>query len=722
MKILSVLLAILILATIPCSAQTQSGSAPAENVPEVTYHLNVMMPQYRFIDTRGYGGRVGEYDSLQQSLGGDLAFDYLEIPQHLTLHYSADFLSRDVYDSKARVTFGDWLDLGMDNRSFVRHLDNNSNFYAATISPDIVRIDSVLPDSLLGIRRRMNTAYAKVMLPDIPVKLFVKGGWQARDGGSQMQYFDMGGSGDLAADQQSGCANCHSGSLYRENNYTTRNIAGGAQVTLGKVMKLTYQHEFRSFNDRMRNPSDLYGTAGDIPPVENIPYTPAGYYVHSVLPRHETQDDSLQMSLAVAHHVTFNGDLSYARTNNLFASHQQNAFNADATLTWNPVSRLRVITDYHQQNLLNDWVQTFSLSDPTVIYPYGNPSIHRHWAGVKLSYRASRQFDLETYYKRMNITRSNASLWPQISSPNNYDPLFVLPASFSNIAGLAIHFHTERLWNARAGYEWTGTHEPGYVTDPGTNHRIFGDLTVSPTQWLSFTNDASIVLQQSFPAVQRSNHLYVDSAFVTIKPIPQWHIGAGYSYLQDNLRTDMRFMNDSAIGPYNANSGALQATKPELLDQYRLPDQAAPGLPSRLRPHRGPQWLPAGPQPGQLSGFSRCRLGRELSVGGRVRGCLQPGARACLWPSISGGCAPVDGWIDSELSLPEGLRRGTSVQLRQLCRPHAPQPQWPTAVLYCFHGKDLVRSEEGGLQSCEGFFRRIPATNEAVAANSHSAR
>jgi hypothetical protein len=513
-----------------------------------------MMPQYRFIDTRGYGGRgrVGEYDSLQQSLGGDLAFDYLEIPQHLTLHYSADFLSRDVYDSKARVTFGDWLDLGMDNRSFVRHLDNNSNFYAATISPDIVRIDSVLPDSLLGIRRRMNTAYAKVKLPDIPVKLFVKGGWQARDGGSQMQYFDMGGSGDLAADQQAGCANCHSGSLYRENNYTTRNIAGGAQVTLGKVMKLTYQHEFRSFNDRMRNPSDLYGTAGDIPPVENIPYTPAGYYVHSVLPRHETQDDSLQMSLAVAHHVTFNGDLSYARTNNLFASHQQNAFNADATLTWNPVSRLRVITDYHQQNLLNDWVQTFSLSDPTVIYPYGNPSIHRHWAGVKLSYRASRQFDLETYYKRMNITRSNASLWPQISSPNNYDPLFVLPASFSNIAGLAIHFHTERLWNARAGYEWTGTHEPGYVTDPGTNHRIFGDLTVSPTQWLSFTNDASIVLQQSFPAVQRSNHLYVDSAFVTIKPIPQWHIGAGYSYLQDNLRTDMRFMNDSAIGPYNA--------------------------------------------------------------------------------------------------------------------------------------------------------------------------
>jgi len=549
---ISVLISVLLIAAIPCAAQAPQSnpSSSSPEVPEVNYHLTVMMPQYRFIDTRGYGGRVGEYDSLQQSLGGDLAFDYLDIPQQMTVHYAVDVLSRDVYDSKSRVSFGKWLDLGMDNRSFVRHLDDNSNFYAATISPDIIRIDSVLPDSLLGIRRRMNTAFAKVQLPRIPIKLFVKGGWQARDGTAQMQYFDMGGSGDPATDLQTGCANCHSASQYRSYNYTTRNIAGGAEVTLGRAGKLTYQHEFRSFNDRMQNPINWYGTSGEIPPVEDIPYNPAGYYVHSVLPRHETQDDSIQVSLAVAHHVTFNSDVSYARTNNLFASHQQNAFNADATLTWTPVSRLRATADFHQQNLLNDWVQTFSLSDPTVIYPFGNPSIHRHWAGLKLAFRASKQFDLETYYKRTNVTRSNASLWPQISSPDNYDPYFVIPASFSNTAGLALHLHTDHLWNARAGYEWTGTHEPGYVIDPGTNHRIFGEVTITPVQQVSFTNDASIILQQAFPAVQRSNHIYVDTNFVTLRPVPQWNLGAGYTYMQDNLRTDMRLMNDSAIGLY----------------------------------------------------------------------------------------------------------------------------------------------------------------------------
>jgi len=119
------------------------------------------------------------------------------------------------------------------------------------------------------------------------------------------------------------------------------------------------------------------------------------------------------------------------------------------------------------------------------VQPFGNPSLHRHWAGLKLAYRLTQQFDVETYYKRMNITRSNASLWPQISSPDNTDALFVVPsgvsnivpATFSNVAGLALHFHTGELWVARTGYEWTGTHAPGYVTDPQTNHRVFGDAT-----------------------------------------------------------------------------------------------------------------------------------------------------------------------------------------------------------------------------------------------------
>ncbi len=561
MKSLPAILAALIVAAAQCPAQEQTSksgtSQPAESLPELTYHFTVMLPQYRFLDTSGNPSRVGEYDSLQQSLGGDLSLNFVDIPQHMTFKSTVSVISRDDYDAKSRLTFGKWLDLGLESRSFVRHLDDTSFFGASVMSPDIIRIDSIPPDSLLGIRRRMNKAYAKVQLPSIPVKLFVKGGWGARDGASQMQYYDMGGNGQPSDTE---CDNCHSASQYRTVNYTTRNLAGGAEIKLGQA-KLTYQHQFTSFNDRRQNPLDFYGTAGEVPPVEDIPFAPAGRYVHSVLPSHKTQTDSLQISMAVAHHLTFNGDASYARTNSSFGlpgdprilvtgNHSQNAFNADATLTWNPVPRLRAIAQFHQQNLLNDFVTSFTLSDPTKSFVFGNPSLHRHWAGLKLAYRVSRQLDLESYYTRMNITRSDTSLWPQISSPDNTDPLMVVPATFSNVVGAALHFHSGEIWNVRTGYEWTGTHSPGYVTDPRTNNRVFGDVTLTPVHWLTFSNDASIVLQRSFPVIQRTNHLYVDTAFLTLRPVPQWSIGGGYTYLQENLRTDITWENDPAAAVY----------------------------------------------------------------------------------------------------------------------------------------------------------------------------
>ena len=549
---------IISVSTWPVHAQSSSGtSKPAENVPEITYHLTVMMPQYRFLDTSGYGGRVGEYDSLPQSVGGDLSFDYVNIAQHMTVKSTWTVLSRDDYDLKSRVTFGKWLDFTLDNRGLVRHLDDNNYFGATVISPDIIRTDSVPVDSLLGIRRRLNNASLKTQLPNIPVKLFVKGGWMARDGNSQMQYFDMGGNGTLT---DTGCDNCHSASQYRPYNYTTRNIAGGAEVKLGSLLKLVYQHEFRSFNDRMPNPSDIYGTADPAVAGEDIPLTPAGYYVHSVLPRHQTQADSLQITMAVAHHVTLNGDVTYARTQNLFnqsdvrlmvtGSHSQNTVNADATLTWNPISPLRVVGDFHQQNLINEFLSSYSLQDPTLFHPYGNPSLHRRWGGFKTSYRVSKQFDLESYYKHMNITRSDASLWPQFSSPHNTDPLYIVPVSSSNVLGVGAHFHSAQLWDARGGYEWTGTHNPGYVTDPRTNNRVFGDVTITPVRWFTIGNDANVILQKSFPVVQRTNRIYEDTTFVTIRPADHFSIGGGYTYLQDNLRTDMQFGNDSAVAVY----------------------------------------------------------------------------------------------------------------------------------------------------------------------------
>ena len=597
-------LLILMLVTLGHSqtTQTSAGGSQSGETNEFGYHMVVLLPQYRFVSTSGFPGRVGEYDSLQQSLAGDLSFNSVSYPQHLSVKTDANFFSQDDYRLKSQLNFANWLDIGLESRSFIRHLDLNSNFYAATISPDIVRTDTISPDSLLGVRRRMNSAHAKMQLPNIPVKLFVKGGWQARDGDMQMQFYDMGGDAQ--------CGTCHSSSQFRTVNYTTRNIAGGAEVTLGPA-KLVYQHEFRSFSDRLRNPSDFFGSTIGVPddPLPagppQVPNTLAGLYTHSVLPRNSTQDDSVEVTLAVAHHLNFNGDVSYARTTDLFTAHQQNAFNGDATLNWNPIPRLRATADFHEQNLLNDFVPTFFL--------FGNPSLHRQYGGVKLQYRVTHQLDAETYYKRVNVTRSNAALWPSVYSPNNFDPLMVIPTSFSNIGGLALRFHSQQLWNVRTGYEWTGTHDPGYISDPGTNQRVFGDVTVSPNQWVSFTNDASVILQQSFPAVQRSNRLYLDSTFVTLHPVPRWSMTGGYTYMQDNLRTDMRLMNDSAVGlftqplvPYKQMSQSFSvSTNYELKSRMSLGVDFARTLAhSGFRPDLNPNNYPIFPGAVSVAGYA----------------------------------------------------------------------------------------------------------------------
>ena len=156
-----------------------------------------------------------------------------------------------------------------------------------------------------------------------------------------------------------------------------------------------------------------------------------------------------------------------------------------------------------------------------------------------------------------------------IYSIDNTDLLTVVPSSFSNTTGLALRYHDRGYWSARAGYEWTGTHHPGYLLVPQSNNRTFADVWFTPTQWLVFSNDISVILQNAFPAIplpnnpgapygpmdtglssdfQRRNRFYTETASATLRLVPGWNLGLGYSYQQNNLTTYMAFQNDSAVG------------------------------------------------------------------------------------------------------------------------------------------------------------------------------
>jgi hypothetical protein len=271
-----------------------------------------------------------------------------------------------------------------------------------------------------------------------------------------------------------------------------------------------------------------------------VPDTPGGTYYLDVPAPSRYSADSLSLNWTTSPQLVFNGQMTYRRGRDVFTNNPQNAFDADTTLTWHPRNRWRVTADYRQQNLLNDFVPYFTY--------FGNMSYHEHWAGLKADYELRRHLELETYYERAGISRSNAFLWPQIYSFDNTDLRYVVPSSFSNKTGMALRYHPSGRWNARGGYEWTGTHNPGYLIVPQSNNRMFGDLTLTPKRWLVFTDDLSIIVQNAFPAIQRRNRFYAETASATLVPMPNWNLALGYSYQQDNLATYMAFQNDAAAG------------------------------------------------------------------------------------------------------------------------------------------------------------------------------
>jgi predicted CXXCH cytochrome family protein len=539
----------------PLSSGTMSGGSqdPTEVGPNTDVAYSIVPGSYRFVDQSGYGGRVGEYDTLQQSAGADVATSYVSDLNHLTVVSRGNVLSSQDYQAASQVTAGQWARVGFDIRSFVQQQDHYP-FYAfpvldvppGTNTPADTSTDLIPSHATFGVVRRLGNAQGQVKLPRLPVHLFAKGNWQARSGATQLSYLDENvtpNCGEL----------CHYTSQYQTVNYTTRNISGGADADLGPV-RLTWEHMYSSFNDRLIYPTGTFGqfTPADEPPPAPIPVPPAvaaGNYAINIPSPSEASSDRLSLSWAASPNLTFNGNMSYSRLRDRLTGYPQNGFNSDATVNWLPVNRLRVTADYHQQNLLNRFTPFYSF--------FGNVSYHDHWEGVRAEYELAKGLDVEANYKHGGITRSNASLWPQGYSFDNTDLQMVVPSSSSNTAGLALRYYDRGLWSERAGYEWTGTHDPRYLIVPQSDNRIFSNFTLTPAALLTFANDTSIIVQNAFPAIalpntpgdfQRRNRFYIDTASATVRVLPTWNLGLGYSYQQNNLTTYMAFQNDNGVG------------------------------------------------------------------------------------------------------------------------------------------------------------------------------
>ncbi len=239
----------------------------AETQTDNTYAAYSLIPgSCRFVDQTGFGGRVGEYETLQQSAGADVATSYVSTQNHLTIVSRGNVPSSQDYQAASQLTAGQWARLSFDMRSFMQQLDHYPlyAFPALDVFPPGVpppAANNCLPSAdcftdlipshtTFAMVRRFGKAQAQVKLPKLPVHLFVKGDWQARAGVTQFAYLDENSFVPITGFSQACGAQCHYQSQFQSANYTTRNIGGGADFDIGSV-RLTYQQKFSSFNDRL---------------------------------------------------------------------------------------------------------------------------------------------------------------------------------------------------------------------------------------------------------------------------------------------------------------------------------------------------------------------------------------------------------------------------------------------------------------------------------------
>jgi predicted CXXCH cytochrome family protein len=217
------------------SSSTETGDASsAYSVTPGSYHL---------LDLTGFGGRVGEYDTLQQSAGANAVTSYVSPKNHTTVVSRGNVITADDYSVASQLTVADWLRFGFDTRGFVQQQDHYK-FYAFPVmdvppggSPVDTTTDLIPSHATFGVKRRLGSAYAQFKVPKLPVHLYLNGNWQARVGTTQLAYLDENTTPAVfVGGVNTTCGQlCHYQSQLQPLNYTTRNIGGGADIDLGPV-------------------------------------------------------------------------------------------------------------------------------------------------------------------------------------------------------------------------------------------------------------------------------------------------------------------------------------------------------------------------------------------------------------------------------------------------------------------------------------------------------
>jgi len=264
------------------------------------YHLNSL---------RGYGGKVGEYDALDD--GAEALFTVAGTKRGAAFNLAADLQDRD--DQMYRLTFsaGDGLQSSFSYSRFLHRLDHHPlNNQDSVTDPDAVRSNVSTVEDI--------TMKNQMRLPGLPfVRLLAD--WRS-----------YSKRGHRQATTVTGCTQCHVSSANRRVDSQLQDISVGVQANIGPAA-VSYAHLWRSLREHGDTPTTAYRE-------DNSFYPSRGNLPFGKTPDSQAREHNMQVRTALPFASRFTSSIRWGELKNRDTRHDI-AFNSFSGIITNSIHR-----------------------------------------------------------------------------------------------------------------------------------------------------------------------------------------------------------------------------------------------------------------------------------------------------------------------------------------------------------------------------------------------
>lgn len=428
-----------------------------------THTLASAVAGYRFLSTRGYGGRAAPYEYIHS--GPTFGGMYNRLNKDFKFSLEGNYLNDKDYHGDLLSDYRGEYRFHLRTESLFHNLDHEPLGPNFSFGGALYNANEQDPGGRYGVRTEQDQASFRYKLHDYPLhinldywRLLKEGTEQLLFANTVFEYFDPNTifSKTRTVDQQT-----HQGSL-------------GFDVHLGMV-DLIYNFKIREFNNHAATPRDSFSP-------HNSPYDQAGFPVPGGLREHNAYPDSRFYDHTVKLHTSLSGGIvgaasyTYGKRENRTSlndlrgadQNRDTLQNAAGDVVYTPCKEFSLAIKYRRQEVDRDNPATlFSVPDSSVISVRPSLSTQRDTITAGVSVRAANTFTVKGEYRGDFLHRDNVAFWnmPIANVTQN------LPENTTSHQGtVSILSRPLKGLRIKAQYSYSATGNPSYGTSFGNKH------------------------------------------------------------------------------------------------------------------------------------------------------------------------------------------------------------------------------------------------------------